>query len=149
MIRAVMPSDVFRLAELAEKMHAESEYKNTKFNKKKIINSLLYMLKNMTLLGFVEERKGVIIGAVTGYLDTYSFNDDYLLIDRGLYVLPEYRKDKIGAKLLRQYIAVGKKLGIKEIRQESESDPSSLDLLYVKVGYKKVGNVYRINVGNA
>lgn len=141
-----MPRDVFSIASLAEMMHAEGRYKNLPFDKKKIVNGLLLQMANMVLVGFVDERNGKIIGVVAGYVDQYSFCDDYLLRDRGLFIVPEYRKEKAAAKLLRAYIAAAVKLGIKEIVVSTSylEDANALDLLYKKVGFDKVG--YRMEL---
>jgi GNAT superfamily N-acetyltransferase len=141
-----MPRDVFEIAALAEMMHAEGRYKSMPFDKKKIINGMLLQMANMVLVGFVDERNGKIIGMAIGFVDQYSFCEDYLLRDRCLFILPEYRKEKAAAKLLRAYIAAANKLGIKEIIVSTSylEDPNALDLLYKKVGFDKVG--YRMEL---
>lgn len=148
MIRALMPSDVFQVANLAEQMHAEGRYKNVKFDKKKVINGILLQLANMVLVGFVEEKNKRIVGAVIGFVDQYFFSEDYLLRDRGFFVLPDYRKSKSGSKLLQAYVSAGRKLGLKEILIANSylDDPNALDLLYKKVGFDKVGSVYKMEM---
>jgi len=149
MIRPVMPKDVFQIAELAKQLHSESRYKNFKFNKKKIINNILWLMAQSLFVCFVEEKADEkISGFIAGYVDTYFFSDDYLLADRGFYVLPKYRKDKTAAKLLRAYIDAGRKLKVKEICmcETTTDDPNYLALLYKKVGFEKVGSLYKITV---
>lgn len=150
MIRALMPSDVFAVADLAEKMHAEGRYKNVTFDKKKVVNGILLQLANMVLVGFVDEKNKKIVGAVIGFVDQYFFSDEYLLRDRGFYVLPDYRggPHKSGAKLLKAYVAAGSKLGVKEILVANSylDDPNALDLLYKKCGFDKVGSVYKMEI---
>lgn len=148
MIRALMPSDVFAVADLAEQMHAEGRYKNVVFDKKKVIAGILLQLANMILVGFVEEKDKKIVGAVIGFVDQYFFSDEYLLRDRGFFVLPHYRKGKSGAKLLKAYAAAGSKLGVKEILISNSylDDPNALDLLYKKCGFEKVGSVYKMAI---
>jgi GNAT superfamily N-acetyltransferase len=144
----MMPKDVFQVADLAEKMHAESKYKHINFDKRKVTTSFLHAMANLLLVGFVDDKEGNIVGAVVGMLDTFYFGGDYLVVGRGFYVLPEYRKSKTGVKLLREYIAAGEKIGVKEITLDTSGadDPNALDLLYKKVGFDKIGSLYRIGI---
>lgn len=136
-----MPRDVFQIADLAEMMHAEGRYKSYPFDKKKIVNGLLHQLASMSLVGYIEEQKGKIIGFVVGILDQYSFCDEFMLCGRGLFILPEHRENKTASKLLRAFAGAAKKLGIKEIIMTASyiDNPNSLDLLYKKAGFKKSG----------
>lgn len=146
MIRPIMPRDVFKVAELAEMMHAEGRYKDFKFDKKRFVNGLLNMLKNMTLVGFVDEKNERVIGVVIGYVDEYLFCKENILHDYGMYVLPQYRKTKSAAKLLKSFIQAGKDIGVKEVcaANTNMTDPDALDSLYKKVGFEKVGSVYKV-----
>lgn len=148
MIRPMMPKDVFAVSDLAEKMHAESKYKNINFDKKKLTTRFLHAMASLALVGFVDDKESNIVGAVIGVLDTFYFGNDYLVVGRGFYVLPEFRKSKTGVKLLRAYIAAGKDIGVKEITLDNSgaNDPNALDLLYKKVGFEKIGSVYRIGM---
>lgn len=148
MIRPIMPTDVFKLVDLAQVMHNEGRYKKFNFNKKKLTNDFLWHMANSTLIAFVEEKGGKIVGAIVGVIDTYFFGDDYLIVDKGLYVLPEHRKGKTGAKLLRAYIDAAKKLKVKEIVMGTSNmeNPDALDPLYKKVGLLKVGSLYKMEV---
>lgn len=148
MIRPIMPRDVFKVTELAEMMHAESPYRRMKFDKKKLLNILLYKLNTMTLIGFVDEKNEKVIGAIIGYVDQYFFGDQYLLSSYGVYVLPDYRKSKSAAKLLRAFIGAGKDIGVKEIciRNDNAENQEAIDLLYKKVGFQKDECVHRVNV---
>lgn len=141
-----MPRDIFKVAELAEMMHAESPYKNLKFDAKKLVRILLYQLKTMTLVGFVDEKNERVIGAIIGYLDTYFFGNQNMLSNYGMYVMPEYRKSKSATKLLKALIAAGKDIGVKEINIKNNDavNPEALDHLYKKVGFEKSGSIYRI-----
>lgn len=143
MIRPIMPKDVFALADLAEQMHSESNYKNIKMNKSKLMNKLLAAMANMILVGFVDEIENRIVGAIIGLLDTFFFGDDYLISGKGFYVVRDYRKTKTGINLLKEYIAVGRKLGIKQISMDTVGAEHfvNLDMLYAKAGFKKVGSV--------
>ena len=148
MIRLVMPKDVFKIADLAAAAHAAGRYKALNFNRKKVINGLLWLMASSSLVGYVEDKKDRLVGAVVGYVDSYFFGDDYLLVDRGFFVLPEHRKGKTGSKLLKAYVAAGKTLGVKEIclSETLSDDPNALDLLAKKAGFSKVGSLYRVTV---
>jgi GNAT superfamily N-acetyltransferase len=148
MIRPIMPSDIEQLVGLAEVMHVEGRYKKIKFNREKLRQGFLWHLSNMTLVGFVDDKAGTLVGAVVGYISEYFFSTDYILSDYGLYVIPEYRKSKSGAKLLRAFIDAGKKIGVKEICIGSTNmeDPEALDALYKKVGLERAGSIYKMEV---
>ena len=145
MIRPIMPNDISKVADLAEIMHSEGRYKKVNFNKAKLINNFTIALANYFLVGFVDEREDKIVGAIVGSVSDYFFGDDYILSDYGLFVIPQYRKSKSGAKLLKAFIDAGEKIGVKEvcIGATNMEDPNALDLLYKKVGLTKIGSIYK------
>lgn len=147
MIRPIMPADVFMVADLAERMHAESQHSHIAFNKKKLVNSLLLLLASASLVGFVDEKDKRIVGVVAGALDNYFFGEGFLLYNKGFYVLPEFRKSKSGAKLLRAYASAAKKLGIKQIYIDTSISKHAerLDFLYKQVGFEKIGSIYKMD----
>ena len=138
-----MPNDIFSIVDLAEEMHAESQYNHIKFNKKKLTNGLLVALANFSLVGFVDDKEKKIVGAVVGLVDTFLFSDDFFLQGKGFYVTQNYRKSKTGINLLREFISGGKKIGVKQISMDTAcaADYNHLDPLFKKAGFKKVGSV--------
>lgn len=146
MIRPVMPSDINKLLDLAEIMHSESKYKDLNFDRKKLGRLLIGLMKNHCLVGFVDSRDEKIVGAILSHITDYFFGNDFLLQDIGFYVLPSYRKSKSGSKLLKEWIAVAKKLNVKEvcISTASAIDTSAIDQLYKKVGFEYVGSFYKV-----
>lgn len=146
MIRPVMPSDISQLVSLAELMHSEGRYKKVKFNSKKLFSVFLSGLREFSLIGFVDEKEDRIVGAIVGQLSEYFFGNEMILSDYGMYVIPEYRKSKSAAKLLRAFISAGKDIGVKEICIGSTNmeNTDALDNLYKKVGLEKVGSIYKM-----
>lgn len=148
MIRPIMPKDVFEVADLAEQMHCESNFKHIAFDKKKLINNFLLALANSSMVGFVDMKDNCIVGAVAGVLDSYIFSDKMKLTGIGLFVTKRYRKSKIGVQLLKAYINAGKKLGIEQISIDSSgnADWQSFDLLCKNVGLDKIGSVHKLDL---
>jgi hypothetical protein len=147
-IRPVMPRDIPKLVKLAEIMHAEGRYKKISFNAKKLQRYFLNTMASGLIVGFVDEKESNIVGAILGYISDYFFSDELLLEDKGFFVLPEYRKSKSGAKLLKAWIDAGKKLEVREICLSTSSleDANALDALCKKVGLEKIGSVYKMEI---
>jgi hypothetical protein len=147
-IRPVMPRDIPQLVKLAEVMHAEGRYKKIPFNSKKLQRYFLGAMASGLLVGFVDEKNNVVVGAILGHISDYFFSDELILEDKGFFVLPEYRKSKSGAKLLKSWIDAGKKLEVREICLATSSldDANALDALCKKVGLDKIGSVYKMEV---
>ena len=147
-IRPVMPRDIPNLVKLAQVMHAEGRYKNIPFNAKKLQRYFLGAMASGFVVGFVDEKETGIVGAILGCISDYFFSDDLILEDKGFFVLPEYRKSKSGAKLLKAWIEAGKKLDVREICLATSSleDANALDALCKKVGLEKIGSVYKMEV---
>jgi len=140
MIRPAMPSDISKILMLAEIMHAESKFSHLSFDKNKFGNFLLDLMKNRCFIGYVDEKNNnKIVGVVLSYICEYFFNSDIMIQGCGFYVIPEYRKDKTGSKLLRKLVDIGEKIGAKEICllpvESDDKEYNALDSLYRKCGF--------------
>ena len=136
MIRPVMPSDIQQILILAEMMHAEGKYKHLDFNRAKFGNFILDLMKSKSLVGFVSEKEGKIVGVILSFLTEYFFGNDVFLQGLGFYVLPEKRKGKVAARLLEEWVKTVNAIKAKEgcMPATSVSDLEARKLLCAKAG---------------
>ena len=136
MIRPIMPSDIQQILNLAEMMHAEGKYKHLDFSRNKFSSFLLQLMKAKSLVGFVSEKEGNIVGVILSYLTEYFFGKDVFLQGIGFYVLPEKRKGKVASRLLEEWIKAVNTIKAKEgcMPATSVSDLEARRLLCSKVG---------------
>ena len=131
-----MPSDIKKVISLAEMMHEEGKYSHLDFNREKFGNFILHLMKEKSLVGFVSEKEGKIVGIILSYLTEYFFGKDLLLQGIGFYVVPEKRKGKVAARLLEEWIKIVHAINAKEgcMPFHSVSDLEARRLLCEKVG---------------
>lgn len=147
MIRLATEADLDRSIELGKKMWSESRYRFYDYNEEKTRNFLSTCINHKDGMFFVAEVEGQVVGGVCGWIDTFYFGNDRLLVDILLFVEPGRRGQLVGMQLLKRYTEFGKENGVAQIviSNSTDVDKERTAALYEAAGYKRVGYVYTLN----
>lgn len=97
--------------------------------------------ESIILLSYSEDpkEKGPI-GILVGNIQEFPFSRDKQAFENIWYVLPKYRKNKVGLELFNAFEYWAKKLGVKVIHSAYPS--KDLEEFYTSKGYKTLEYVY-------
>lgn len=102
-----------------------------------------YLLKNkkeaIVILYIKEER---IIGIIVGTSSTLPFNNDLQCSETIWYVVPEYRKSRIGLELYEAFEYWAKEVVKARVIHTSNPEGGMLDKIYLKQGYKPLEQLF-------
>tara|TARA_R100000458_G_C8227843_1_gene210383 strand:- start:311 stop:766 length:456 start_codon:yes stop_codon:yes gene_type:complete len=146
-IRPFKKDDIKHMIELGAKMHQESNFKDLKFDKDKLIalGEFILVNPNMYYAVVAEDKNKCIIGMFVGIITEYYFSYDKVASDLSFYV----EKDKRGAlaslKMLKEFEKWAKRNGASEVRPSTSTgiEIERTRKLYRHLGYEVTGNTFR------
>lgn len=145
MIRNAKKEDIFELTKMAMAMHKESDFNDVPFNFRFTYDFLSFTLEDEDCCVFVLEKEGQIVGAFLGGVTPFFFSSKLKAYDTALFVLPEHRGGSAALKLLRQFETWAIEKGALKIYVSVSTNNSKADVFYDKMGYKRLGGVFRKN----
>lgn len=145
MIRKATKEDIWTLTNMAMSMHQESDFQDVLFNFHFTYDFLSFTLEDEDCCIFVYEKEGQIVGAFLGGVTPFFFSPEFKAYDIALFVLPEHRGGFIALKLLRQFESWAKDKGARKIYLSVSTNISKADVFYDKMGYQRIGGVFRKN----
>lgn len=147
-IRPFTSDDIPRLIEIGHMAHEESEYRTMEFSEEKCKHLCRQIILKPEMFGRVAERDGVIVGVAIGGIFPPYFSSDLNASDLLFYVLPEHRGSRAFYVLCIEFIAWAKISGAKLIfmRNTTGVMPGKVGELYERMGFSKVGGIYRMEV---
>lgn len=144
MIRNANKNDIDQLMIIAESMHAESRYSLLRFSEAKTRQFFNWLIDSDETCLFVAEKKGAVIGGISGYSMAHWASDDKIASDFGLFILPEHRGGITAIKLLRAFKSWAESTGAKltHIGITTGVNTEETAGLYQAVGCKKIGYLF-------
>lgn len=95
----------------------------------------------------VAEEDGDLVGAIAADVHTYPFTDDTILQQQFVYVMPEWRRTRIGITLIRHLIDLAKRAHMPLFFGISTgTDVDRLGALLQRLGFKCIGGMYATGV---
>lgn len=148
MIRDMAAADIPLMIELGARMHLESEYSEFNYNPDKCAELGEQIIASDNYCGFVSEVDGEIQGMFIGCAWEHYFSNAVLSTDFLLYVSPDHRGGMTGIRLMKAYIAWAKHRKVNDVRlgETAGIDPDTIAKLYAKLGFKKYGTIYKLEV---
>lgn len=145
MIRAAKKEDIHELTKMAMAMHEESDFNDVPFNFRFTYDFLSFTLEDDDCCIFVSEKEGQIVGAFLGGVTPFFFSAALKAYDIALFVLPNHRGGAAALKLLRRFETWAKEKGCSKVYLSVSTNNSKADIFYDKMGYQRIGGVYRKN----
>lgn len=148
MIRAATLEDIAKIADLAEEMHPEGDYKNVPFCREMYENFLSIALPQDQYCLFLCEKDGEIIGAVMGSVFCYLFSPLIQAADMGFFVKKEHRGSMAAPLLEKKYrewaVEKGRQAGqtFIKVRLDVSTANTKAGAFYERLGYTCVGGNY-------
>ena len=127
--------DVVKIKELTDVMLKDTMLGVATTNKiERIVNSP----STFVMLAFDREK---LVGFIAGVVHQSLFNDITKVTDVGLFVLPEYRKSKIGFMLIKQLEQWARYNKASQIwlGQTTGNNPERIAKMYERLGYTLCG----------
>jgi len=95
----------------------------------------------------VADEDGVLVGAIAADVHTYPFTDDPILQQQFVYVIPEWRKARLGVILIRHLIDLAERAHMPLFFGVSTgTDVDRLGMLLQRLGFKCIGGMYAAGV---
>lgn len=151
-VRHATLEDIPIIADLAELMHAESDYKNVPFCREMYENFLNICLGQNTYCLFVYEKEGEIVGAWMGSVFCHLFSPLLQAADMGVFVKKEHRGGMVAARLEKAYsewaVQKAREAGQNhiKIRADVSTGHAKAGAFYEAIGYNHVGGNYSKDV---
>ncbi len=95
--------------------------------------------KNGFIRNAYEDEK--LVGSIAAMKSSWWFSDEQFVAETWFYVLPEHRSYKTARGLLKELMTYSKDMTL-QLPVSSGSDTPSL---YERMGFKKMGNIWRYN----
>lgn len=152
MIKHATFADIPKVADLAEAMHPEGDYKNVPFCREMYEDFLKIALSQSTYCLFLYEKEGEIVGAIMGSVFCYMFSPLLQAADMGFFVKKEHRGSIIAPRLEEAYSewAIGKAReagqSVIKIRADVSTGDTKAGAFYERRGYSYVGGNYSKDV---
>lgn len=116
MIRPATLSDIPRIVDLGEMLHAESEYRSIPFSRSKVAKLMTALIVRDGVV-FLAEKDGVVIGGIAGGVTEHWFSDTELVgFEYSFFLEPSGRHGITAARLIRAFKAWCKAKGAKQAR---------------------------------
>lgn len=146
MIRWAEVADIPALADMAERMMADSTFSTLVFDREKFSKHC------ETVIGYgfamVAIKDDNIIGAMLGDASAAWYSMDMIGFDYGLYIEPEHRSGLIAAKLVRLFEKWCKDMNVKQIRLGTSTGNNEASRLYQALGFTVTGELFFKDLGD-
>ncbi|MCP2076421.1 UNVERIFIED_ORG: GNAT superfamily N-acetyltransferase [Pseudomonas lini] len=147
MIRPAKHSDVPRLIELGNILHATSNYASMNYSHEKSAN-FLHALINGAGVVFVAEVAGEVVGGMAGGLTDQWFSDDLIAYDYSLFVEPSKRNGVIAIRLIQTFQEWARIKGAKQIHMGIGTgvNVEGTTRLYESQGLRNIGPLLMMEI---
>ena len=143
-IRQARIDDAVRVRELLKTWLPESPYNFGNVNNKKLLDHIIFYIKNSFVI--VVEYENVIVGTMAAAVDETWYSDKRFLRSLWLHVNPKYRNFHIFRAMMivfKEYAQSKRLTALCEITQGK--DVERKHNAFIKLGYKNIGGTYIIN----
>ena len=144
-IREAQNTDFAQLLKLGEDLHLESEYRDLEFNAMKCLNMFNHMLSGATYKIFICEDKTGLCGMMACECYAPYFSHEMVAGEHLIYVKPEKRNTRAFYKLVNVFLewALSKDVKMLYLKTSSGINSDKIDKMYKKLGFARVGGIYR------
>ena len=145
MIKYATLGNIFELEKIIEQAAQEGDYKNTNYNRERVLLALYNTIIDDNQCVITYSRDDKIVGIYIGYLTNWQFSDDLVAQDITWYVLPKFRKGRASIALIKEFEHWAHNKGAKSICPGSMTG-GNIDYvrkLYEKLGYTTIGFNFR------
>jgi GNAT superfamily N-acetyltransferase len=140
-------NDIPALVAMGRIAHTESSYKSMEYSENRCTDLGYLTLDNPdALLCLVAEKDNEIIGFCMAAIEAAYFSDEKTASDLMFYVLPEHRGSWAFLMLVRAYVQWTKDKGAKLIFLGNTFGDETIDALYLKLGFQRMGGIFRMEV---
>jgi len=141
-------SDVNLLIDLCIEMHKEGYYANISLDDRKLQWYLIKNIKSDNSLVLILKNKADVVGLLIAEVVEYFFSQELLAIDSLFFIRKDKRKSIGAMKLLKAYFKWAQSLNVTEITLSSTNgiEVEKLEKMYAKLGFNKVGFMYKKGV---
>ena len=147
MIRAATLEDIPRIADLAEEMHPEGDYRDVPFCREMYEDFLAIALPQDIYCLFLYEKEGEIVGAIMGSVFCYLFSPLLQAADMGFFVKKEHRGGLAAPRLVEAYEKWAATKNALKVRLDVSTADTKAGAFYERMGYSFVGGNYSKNTG--
>lgn len=145
MIRVATMLDLEQGMALFHRFREESIFSAFKVNEGKARAYFEGLVARQRVL--VADEDGILVGAIAADVHTYPFTDDPILQQQFVYVIPEWRKARLGVILIRHLIDLSERAHMPLFFGVSTgTDVDRLGLLLQRLGFKCIGGMYAVGV---
>lgn len=144
MIRPMVTGDLNKVVALAKEMHQEGNYKDIPFSTEVFVRTMSKCMSDG--FAWVGENEGKVVCGMMGTIGELIFSKALITNDLGLFVSKEYRKSRLGLKLINKFIEWSKEMGATEICiSHSNGHKGGLGKFLTKsLGFECVGELYKL-----
>lgn len=148
MIRPAKLSDLPQLMSLCRLYYCEGNAPRLEMDEEKLRRGLYHAIISDDMDMSVLEKDGDVIGYTHSYITDTLFSYDVVIDTDLLYLHPDHRKGHNGAKLIKNLKKIAKKKGAKYVYLgiTSEIQEQRTAQLYGKLGYRRIGQDFRLEV---
>jgi GNAT superfamily N-acetyltransferase len=145
-IRDATEQDLDAIVELGLEMHAESSYRDLRFDPGKVRSFMSGLI--VTQYVRVYEKDGQLLGGMAGLITPTWFSDDLSATDIALMVSKEHRGSLIAVRLIKDFVRWATDRGATQIRPGVTTGAvgDAGARLYEALGFEAVGTTYVLNV---
>ena len=143
-MRRATKEDVPRLLELGRAMHAESRFREFKFDGDKVTRFLSAMMGNSSMILLVDGEP--VHGMLIAYVQPFWWGSDLESFDLVLYVTPEARGKSSAIRLVNEYKRIARKMGVSDPRISTGTgiETERTGKLFERLGFKGAGLMFSL-----
>jgi len=143
-VRKARVSDLPRLLDLGEAMHAESSYAGLAFDRAQMERAGRRWLASEDHLCLAGLNGGEAVALFVGMVSTSFFGPDRVAHDLLLFVHPDRRGGLMAARMIERFRAWARSRGAKQLRLSISTgvNPEATGRLYEHLGLARVGGVF-------
>jgi len=146
-IRPMTEDDIKILVGMGDMAHKESAYNVLSFDASKCTTlGNLILCNPETLCCLVAEKDDKIVGFLMASISEAYFSVEKVASDLLVYVLPDYRGSRAFLMLIASYVRWSKEHGAKLVFLGNTFGDSTVDALYIKLGFRHMGGLFRMEV---
>lgn len=145
-VAAARDVDLPKILTMCERFHAESYFNFLSYDGGVMLQTVLKLMSSPKGAVYVaKDDKGIVCGAVLGYVNQYFFNGESQVSELMVYVDEEHRGGMYGPGLIKQLIKFGKEQKVREVVLMAGSGVESerTEALYKALGFTKIGSCWR------
>lgn len=143
-MRRATKNDIPTMIELGKAMHAESRFRNFKFNDDKAARFLDYAVAEKSLIVLVDGEPAHAM--MIAYVQPFWWGDALESDDLLLYVTPKMRGKSSAVRLVKEYKRIAKSMGVADPRISTATgvETERTAKLFERLGFEGTGLMFSL-----